>query len=118
MQTRIFGIFEVNESGTVLYSRLHEIGLSANNSESIVGRNFFEEFADFENCKDFRQRFRNFLQSRQSVDNFHFDYLIEMETIAAEISMTRGHESGDNRSLDFVILDIRKTSSNGALMWR
>lgn len=114
LQPRIFGVFELNETGTILYSRFQGSDAYTNFTESIVGRNFFEEFADFGDCESFRLRFKNFLRSRQSVDSFHFYCCFDTETVDAEISMTRGHEARDSQPSDFVILDIRKTRPNGA----
>jgi len=115
VRTPPFGLFEQNDAGEVLYSRLQENGNSPNIRESIIGRNFFEEFADC-GCENFRPRFRNFIKSRQSVESLQLNWSSELETVTARILMTRGHETGDMRPSDFVILDIRKSSPNGAFM--
>jgi len=46
VRTPPFGLFELNDAGEVLYSRLQPSCNKPKIEDSIVGRNFFEEFAD------------------------------------------------------------------------
>ena len=103
----MFGLFELDDSGNVLYSRAHPIGRRDSAASSTVGQNFFREVAKFENREDLRSHFRQFIASRSPADNFKFDCVFGQRTVKARISMIRGHEADAEHSADIVIMDIR-----------
>jgi hypothetical protein len=108
-----FGIFELNEAGTVLYSRLQNPEAKGERPRPAVGCNFFEELAGFASCDQLRSKFRNFFKSRQAFETFYLDCGPGTERDSARILMTKGHEYSSDPS-QFVVLDIRKTARNGA----
>lgn len=102
----LFGLFELDDSGTVLYSR--SSGERA--GESLVGRNFFEEVGVLENSADLHRIFKRFVHSHDALNSFDFDCLFENETVKAKILMSRAYETNLIPPAGFVILDIRKNS--------
>ena len=103
----VFGLFELDDSGNVLYSRAHPIERRDSTASSAVGQNFFREVAKFENREDLRSHFRQFVASRIPADNFRFDCVFGQRTVRARISMIRGHEADAEHSAGIVIMDIR-----------
>jgi len=103
----MFGLFELDDSGNVLYSRAHPIERRDSTASSTVGQNFFREVAKFENREDLRSHFRQFVASRSPADNFKFDCVFGQRTVKARISMIRGHEADAEHYADIVIMDIR-----------
>ena len=95
------GIFELDMAGNVLYSRQAQ-------SAEIVGQNFFDQVADFENAPDFRRRFRNFISSHNFKENFSFECRSMQGNFPVRVMMLRATEKSESRSSDIVILDIRK----------
>jgi hypothetical protein len=102
------GIFELDTAGTVLYSRKSAANLTNENVQSPVGQNFFDQIADFENAPDFRRRFRNFITSHQTKENFHFECRSMQGNVPVRVLMLRATEKNDCQTNDIVILDIRK----------
>ncbi len=108
------GIFELDSAGTVLYTRYLRISEPFNeNTENInpVGQNFFEQIADFENVTEFRRRFKNFVGSRQSAENFLFECRFTDESVPVRVMMMRARETNETKTADIVILDIRKNAA-------
>ena len=52
----LFGLFEIDKAGTVLYSRVEPDGDHGGAPPDVSGRNFFAEVAAFENAEELRQR--------------------------------------------------------------
>ena len=104
---KIFGIFELSDEGTVLSSLVRKDNRITKPLSKMVGKDFFEDIADFENTIDLRRHFRNFLNSRRSFDSFDFHCQYQQQTLRTRICMTRGSESDFANSNGIVILDIR-----------
>jgi hypothetical protein len=105
------GIFELDSAGTVLYSRQSQTCPLVEKTKTIIGQNFFENVANFENVPDFRRRFKNFFYSGHSTENFLFECRSNNESYPVKVLMLRASEKNDNQSNEIVILDIRKNES-------
>ena len=101
------GLFELNNDGTVLYSRLRQNNRLLNASQEMVGHNFFEEIAGFENVRDLRRIFNNFVKSNKFTDNFIFDCQFTEEIVRVRVMMVRAFENSYPNPADIVIMDIR-----------
>lgn len=106
--SEMFGLFELDDSGKVLYSRMYDRQDRGGAEGNAVGRNFFQEVAEFENRDDLRQHFRKFLAGTTPADSFRFECMFGDRTVRAKIFMTRGHESDSDRTAGIVIMDIRR----------
>lgn len=106
----VFGLYELTDSGTVLYSRSRtEEGLRAPNQE-FVGQDFFRDVAPFENTEDLRRHFRQFIAGARSVDAFVFDGFSGSEVIRTKVLMTRAFETDHDHAAGIVIMDIRRAA--------
>lgn len=105
----IFGIFELSDDGTILTSLIRENGRYTTPVAKMVGKDFFDDIADFENTFDLRKHFRNFITSRKAFDIFDFQCEYPQQTLRTRISMTRGTETDFDHSNGIVIMDIRNT---------
>lgn len=106
MKEQIFGIYELDNAGTILYSRPYETPPPSVARPSIVGQNFFDEVTDGENAECLRRHFKTFLSSRRSVDSFVFEDAVRVKT---RVLMTRGHETQEHDpAAGIVIIDIKK----------
>jgi len=103
----VFGLFELSDEGTVLYSR-SAAAQSAQPSPEIVGRNFFDEVAPFENTEEFRRYVERFIQSDFPSESFNFTCQIKNENIPAKIMLVRIIERSSERRAKTTIVDIRK----------
>lgn len=101
------GLFELNNDGTVLYSRFRRNNELLNAERDLVGQNFFDEIAVFENARELRRIFNNFVKSNKFTDNFIFDCRFPEETVRVRVMMVRAFENKYPNPSDIVILDIR-----------
>ena len=88
----ISGLFKLDKSGTVLYSRFRRTNELLNLTKQLAGQNFFEDVARFENVKDFRHKFRDFVSGNEFTDNFVFDCRITGKTIPLRVMILRTSE--------------------------
>jgi hypothetical protein len=105
--TNSSGLFELNNEGTVRYSRFRQNNQLINANSEMVGHNFFEDIAGFENARELRGIFNNFVKSNKFTDNFVFDCRFPDETVRVRVMMVRAFENNYPNPEDIVILDIR-----------
>ncbi len=105
----LFGLFELDSAGTVLYSRVRENNQLLNSKPDRVGQNYFEEIAPFENINEFRRRFTNFVKSRSSSESFTFDCRFQEAVVSVKVMMSGAFEVSSSEPANIVILDIRKS---------
>ncbi len=104
----LFGLFELNASGTVLYSRLRRSNELINSNPEWVGRNYFDEIASFENIEELRQMYKRFITNRQVADNFIFNCRFSETVVPVKVLMARTYEVNYGERANIVIMDIRK----------
>jgi len=69
----LLGLFELDAAGKVLYYRMDSAGEPSGTSPNIVGRNFYNEVAGFENVEEFRRCVTEFTLSDTAADSFDFE---------------------------------------------
>jgi hypothetical protein len=105
----IFGLFEVDDQGTIRYSRRgNGVGLSGSQSEELVGMDLFRDVAQFENRDALREHFRRFVAGSKPAENFSFDCIDGTRTIRSTIRMTRALEADAAQRSEIVIVNIDK----------
>src|SRR5690348_16772583 len=108
MNADVFGLYELSNDGTILYSRARRESGLADRGDGIIGRDFFREIFQCQNIEDLRRHFRGFITGARSADSFVFDCFFEREVIRAKIFMTRAYENDYDHSGGIVIMDIRR----------
>jgi hypothetical protein len=107
---QLFGLFELDDAGTILYSRPGENG-GQQDGHSVVGKNFFDELGGIDNDDLLRRHFRKFLESNRPVDSFIFDGVFSETPVRAKVLMARGYEAREDSASGIVIMDIKKHTS-------
>jgi hypothetical protein len=104
----LFGLFELDEAGNVIYSRVESGGGPGGPPPDVAGRNFFAEVAAFENAEELRQRIEGFTRSGGHADNFHFDCRFDGDSLAVKVLLARVRERSDGNRTKSVLVHIRK----------
>lgn len=107
VQPEIFGLFELSDEGTVLYSRA-DAPRAAERSPENVGRNFFDEVAPFENTEEFRRCLNRFIQGNYPSESFNFNCQINNQNIPAKVMLVRIIERSNEERAKTTIVDIRR----------
>ena len=104
--TNFYGLYELRDDGTILYS--HDGAGQPSVRPELVGQNFFEDISGFENIRDFRLYFYNFVRSRKAVDSFVLDKGVGNLNGKTRILMARASEKDNYSSHERVMLVIRE----------
>lgn len=105
---KIFGLFELDLFGTVLYSRIDASNSSVNLPRDLIGLNFFDEIAPFGKTEELRRRFRYFAKGSDSAEKFTFTDFSGETSSEVKVMLTQISEREYNGSEKFIIVDIRK----------
>ena len=104
----VFGLYELADDGTVLYTRPRVADGLHSPETTFIGRDFFREIFPCQNNEDLRRHFKRFITGDRPVDTFVFDCMFGPEIVRAKIFMTRARENDHDHSGDIVIMDIRR----------
>ena len=107
----VFGLYELSDDGTVLYSRARTEGNLTEPAREIIGQDFFHDIARFQNMNDLRSHFRRFITGSQPADTFLFDCLYDSEVVRTKVFLTRAYEVDTDHAGGIVIMDIRKVGT-------
>jgi hypothetical protein len=105
---KLFGLFELDQAGNVLYSRIEPEGSPAFTDPNVSGNNFFEEVAPFENVEESRQRIGNFTRSHGLADNFNFICHYENGPQPVKVLLARIGTRSNSTPIKSVLVHIRK----------
>lgn len=108
---KLFGLFELDPLGTVLYSRIEPDGNSSGAGPNVAGHNFFDEVIPFENVEEFRERINSFAHSEGQVGNFNFICQLNNESLSVRVLLARIRERSNGDYMKSVLVHIRKAQS-------
>jgi hypothetical protein len=107
-EPELFGLFELDDAGTVLYSRIEADGEPDDTRPDISGLNFYEQVAPFENVEEFRRRVTQFARGASPADNFNFDCRYEGYAQPVKVLLARIRERVNHDRTKSVLVHIRK----------
>lgn len=105
---KLFGLFELDSQGNVLYSRMEPDGDGRSSAPVGAGRNFFDDVAPFANATELRSRIARFTNSAGPADNFNFTCHLENGTLPVKVLLARISERSDGTHTESILLHIRK----------
>src|SRR5215213_9587875 len=91
-EQKLFGLFELDTAGIVLYSRIETDGRSSTAAPNVEGHNFFDEVAPFENTEELRRRVSSFTRGDGQADNFQFTCQYNDDFLPVKILLARIRE--------------------------
>ena len=108
----LFGTFELDADGVVLYHRSLPSSDSEGAADScFVGQNFLQDILTFDNSKDFSNRFNRFKRGNHSVENFTLTCPADGRQMRMKVMLVRISESSSDERTKLIIVDIRKTEN-------
>ncbi len=108
-QQKLFGLFELDATGTVLYSRIEPDGSSSHTGPSVAGTNFFREVVPFGNVEDLRHRLDRFTRGPSPADSFNFVCQYDNGPQPVRVLLVRIRERSRGEKTKSVLVHIRKT---------
>ena len=101
-------LFELSDSGTVLYCRIDVQGQITELSANAVRRNFFDEVAPFENTEELRPLLNRFVKSNYSSERLSFACRVKNQIVPTKIMLVRISERSGGTRGKTTFVDIRK----------
>jgi hypothetical protein len=106
--TELFGLFELDTTGTVLYHRVDPVTEQRNEPLDMAGRNFYDEVAPFENTEEFRRCVTQFTHSAKFVDSFNFDCRYGGNGQPVRVLLARIREAANPNATKSILVHIRR----------
>jgi hypothetical protein len=109
-QQKLFGLLELDEAGTVLYSRLEGDGRGDLDCPvaDVTGLNFFSEVASFLNVEDFQKCFESFNRGCEQANSFEFNCDYEDGAVAVRVLLARIRERSNDYRTKSLLVHIKK----------
>jgi hypothetical protein len=107
-QQKLFGLFELDPLGTVLYSRIEPDGVSHETAPNVAGHNFYKEVAPFDNMEEFRRRISDFAHSDGQADSFRFTCQCDGGSLPVKVLLARICERSSGKRTKSILVHIRK----------
>ena len=104
----LFGLFELDSTGKVLYSKVESDGIFDNRKTNLTGLNFYEEVVTFKNVGEFRRHLDQFAHCSDSVENFNFTCRYDDGSEQVKVRLVRVSERQYDGRAKLTIVDIRK----------
>lgn len=109
---KLFGLFELDTAGTVLYSRAEPDGEPAgepgDSAADVTGRNFYDEVVPFGNVEEFRRRVAQFTRGGSPADSFRFDCQYDGAPTPVRVLLARIRERANDERTKSVLVHIRR----------
>jgi hypothetical protein len=107
-QSKLYGLFELDASGTVLYFRAENDEGESEKGVHITGLNFFEDGASFENVEDFRLRITGFMRGQGQADSFIFTCRFGSGSVLVKVLLARISERSNGNHTKSILVHIRQ----------
>ena len=104
----LFGLFELDAAGTVLYHRLEPGREPRGASPDMAGHNFYEEVAPFENVEEFRRCVTQFTRGESPAESFTFDCRYGDHDEPVKVLLARIRERVNRDDTKSVLVHIRR----------
>src|ERR1041384_3417057 len=104
----LLGLFELDTAGEVLYYRKDLAGEPGGASMDIVGQNFYNDVAGFENIEEFRQCVTEFTRSATAADSFDFECRYGGSAQRVKVLLARICESVNPNNMKSVLVYLKR----------
>ena len=104
----LLGLFELDDAGKVLYYRMDSAGEPSDTSPDIVGRNFYNEVASFENVEEFRRCVTEFTRSDTPADSFDFECRYGSSAHRVKVLLARISESANQANTKSILVYVKR----------
>jgi len=100
-------IIELNDDGTIIYSRPNPFTSNENSTSTLEGHNFFEEEVVFEDIAKCRKHFDSFVKSRKASESFIWRSSSTAGGVDRKVMLTRTFQTGYCSPTGVIMMEIR-----------
>ena len=105
---QLYGLVELDASGTVLYSRAEMGEVAGGPAPDFAGSNFFTQVAPFANAEELRRRIELFRLSESPAESFAFTCLFDDGPVEVRVLVARIRERSNHALTKSVLMHIRR----------
>jgi len=107
-EQEVLGLFELDDAGKVLYYRNDGADEPDGTSPEIVGHNFYNEVARFENVEEFQRCVTEFIRSATVADSFDFECRYGSFAHRVKVLLARISESVNRENTKSVLVYLKR----------
>jgi hypothetical protein len=107
-EQELLGLFELDHAGKILYHRTDVDRETGGTSQDIVGQNFYNEVARFENVEDFRRCVTEFISSATPANSFEFECRYGGSAQRVKVLLARITESVNRNNMKSVLVYLKR----------
>ena len=104
----LLGLFELDDTGKVLYYRKDVAGELSGTPPDIVGHNFYNEVAPFQNVEEFRRCVTEFIRSATAADCFDFECRYGSSAHWVKVLLARIYESVNRDNTKSILVYLKR----------
>jgi len=108
IEQELSGLFEIDAAGKVLYYRKDSAGEPGGTPSDIVGHNFYNEVARFENVEEFRRCVTEFTRSATAADSFDFECRYGGSAHRVKVLLARICESVNRENTKSILVYLKR----------
>ena len=105
---KLYGLIEIDQAGTVLYTRFEGDGASAFAARDNAGRNFYTEVAPFKNVAEFQRRLEIFHGGSQPAHSMDFTCEYADGPLPVRVLLARIRECAERDVTKSILIHIRR----------
>jgi hypothetical protein len=105
---KLYGLIEIDQAGTVLYTRFEGEAAAAFAASGAAGRNFYTEVAPFRNVGEFRQQLDAFRKGAQPAHTLDFTCDYEDGPLPVRVLLARIRERSEQDVTKSILVHIRR----------
>ena len=104
----LLGLFELDDAGKILYYRTDSAGTLPGTLPDMIGHNFYDDVAPFQNVDEFRRCVTDFTRGAKAADSFEFDCHCDGCDHPVRVLLARIREHVDRTHTKSVLVHIRR----------
>jgi len=104
---RPFGLFEIDESGTIIYSKV-EPDESPGPAVDVTGKNFFQDVVPLETVVELKEKIASFTCGNIATDSFYVTYRVDSGDVPVKVLLGRIRERPSGYNTKSVLVHIRR----------
>jgi hypothetical protein len=105
---KLYGLIELDQAGTVLYTRFEGDAAASFSALNITGRNFYTEVAPFKNVGEFRQQLEHFRKGSEPAYSINFICHYADGPLPVRILLARIRERTEQDVTKSILVHIRR----------
>jgi hypothetical protein len=110
IEMELFGLFELDTTGNVLYHRIDPVTEPCTSSPNLAGRNFYDAIAPFENREELRQCVTQFTRGERFADSFDFNCCYNGSAQPVRVLLARILEATNPNKTKAILVHIRRAA--------